>query len=417
MSAPRRTLLDALRDNPEWRKLYLARAASLLGDWLNTLAILHLLGTGTGGTAALPLAVVFVLKQMPVFLLGPVAGVVADRFDRRRIMITCDLVLCAVVLCFLLAEPDATHGLVYGLTLLQLSVAAFLDPARNAIVPDLVAPRDLIAANALYAATWSTVFAVGTAVGGVVLYLFGWRVAIAVDAGTYLVSAALLAGIRSPHTRPPQRPRPTTFSAVVGLDDVRDGLRYLRRDASVRGVVLVKATWGMMSAVTLFLTLLGMEPAHRIAGNSDLGITFLWLCRAIGTGIGPIVARRYAEGDSRRLRRAIAAGFVVANLAYVAVASISLPWLVGPLVLIAHIGGSTLWVMSTVLLQQLVPSELRGRTFAAEIGLVMLVGSASNLVYAGLIDSGIASLSTVMVIAPIACLSVAAAWMVRNLRR
>jgi len=402
-------MLDALRDNPEWRRVYLARATSLLGTWLNTLAIVHLLGRGEI-TEALPLAIVFVLKHAPTFVLSPAAGVVADRFDRRRIMVACDVLSAAVVLGFLLAEPGGSHVLIYALTLLQVGVVCFFDPAYRAVIPDLVQDQDLVAANALGAVTWSAMFALGTALGGVVLYAFGWELAILLDAFSYLVSAALVASVRDERTKPPERPPSVGLRALLGVDDVVGGIRYLRTDPGVRHVLFAKATWGLMHAAVIFQTLLGAQPRFRLADSGDLGISFLWFCRAIGTGLGPPVARWLGRDDPERLKGTIAMGLAFGLTMYLGVAFAGNVWILGALITLAHLGSSSVWVMSTVLLQQQVPSGFRGRTFATELGIFMLVSSASDLAYAAVMDVLGWSITSTIVLAVCVCAGPAVLW-------
>ncbi len=407
-----RSVWQAFRDNPEWRRIYFARSASLLGTWLNTLAIVHLLGEGEV-YAALPIAGVFVLKQIPVSLLGPAAGVVADRYDRRTIMILCDVLTAAVVALFLLTEQGGSVVYIYALTLLQVCVTAFFDPAYRAVIPDLVRDDDLITANAISAATWSLMFATGAAVGGVVLYAFGWRVAIALDVASYLISALLIATVKDERTKPPPHPEDRALS---GLADVRAGLAYLKEHPKVRHILLTKSVWGMMGAHTLFLTMLGASPGFRLRESADLGISFLWFCRAIGTGLGPLVARRFANGDAWRLRASIVVGFCFSLGFYFSLVFVDTPWMAGMCALFAHMGGATVWVMSTVLLQQMVPSGFRGRTFATELGSVMLISSCSYLAYALVMDYGGLSPGVTVAIAASIAAGPALIWSVISLR-
>lgn len=392
--------------------MYFARSASLLGTWLNTLAIVHLLGEGEA-YLALPIAGVFVLKQIPVTLLGPAAGVVADRFDRRTIMILCDVLSAAVVALFLLTEQGGSVIYIYALTLLQVCVTAFFDPAYRAVIPDLVRDDDLLTANAISAATWSLMFATGAAVGGVVLYAFGWRVAIALDVASYLISGLLIAMVRDERTKPPPQ---AEERPLWGLGDVRDGLAYIREHPDVRHILLTKSVWGLMGAHTLFLTMLGASPGFRLRDSADLGISFLWFCRAIGTGLGPLIARRFAGGDEHRLRMSIVIGFCFSLGFYFVLVFIDTPWIAGISVLFAHMGGATVWVMSTVLLQQMVPSGFRGRTFATELGLVMLISSCSYLAYALVMDYGGLSPGVTVAIAASICAGPAAIWSLRTSR-
>lgn len=391
-----RGVWDAWRDNPQWRRLYLARTTSLFGNWLNTLAIVHLLGQGEQ-TSALALALVFVLKQLPTVILGPLAGVLADRLDRKRLMIVCDVLDATIALSFLVLATWGT-GFIYLLAGLQIAVATVFEPARQASIPNLARREDLSAVNALSSVTWSIMFAVGTTVGGVVLATWGWEVAMVLDAASYAVSGILVASVRFPTSDEEAAPPPPGASTpagrtfdwrrLSGFDDVIEGARYIVRDPMVRHLIAVKFTWGVMGAITLFLTLLGMRPDYSIAGSRDLSIASLWAARAVGTGIGPFIARAYAGEDERKLRQTIGAGFVLAIVCYAVLPLWLTPAVTIPLVIVAHIGGAMVWVMSSVLLQLNVPDAYRGRTFAAELGLVMLTNSAANVGYAAVVDAG-----------------------------
>ncbi len=403
-------LFGVFRRNPYWRRLYLARTISLFGDWFNALAIIHLLGNGERASA-LALAVVFVLKQLPVFLLGPIAGVVADRAHRKKILITCDLLAAVTVLGFLLVGKGNLFP-IYALTAVQISLAAFAEPARQALTPTLVGMDDLLEANALSSATWSLMFTLGSALGALVLAWIGWRAAITIDAITYLLSASLLAGLPFDLTQAPKRiqAKAKGLLALLGWEDIREGLRFIRHHGDVRRIILVKFGWGSMGAISLFLTLLGAEKAFRLQGSADLGIGFLWMCRGLGTGIGPFIARWYAKDDQDRLQKTLTFAFFAAPLLYMAVAIAPNPWVAGAFVFLAHLGGSTLWVISTVLLQRIVPEHVRGRTFAAELGLVMLSSATSQVVYALLLDKGGISLQSTILLAATLCLVPATLW-------
>lgn len=421
--ALRRSTWQAVRDNPEWRKLFFARTISLLGDWFNVLAVVHLLGVEK--STALAIAIVFVLKQVPIFVLGPAAGVLADRFDRKKIMIGCDLIAAGIVLCFLLFAVFRSTTLLYVLVALQLSVTTFFEPARQSVFPSVVARRDLLAANAISAASWSVMFTFGSFAGGVVLAFLGWQAAILIDAGTYLLSAGILLRLRVPPREPAEdlearrhaRASERSLRTLLGIDDVAQGLRYIARSREVLSLILVKFGWGTMGAVTLLLTLLGRSTPYQFGGREELGISFLWGCRGLGTLFGPFLARAWSRDDPQRMKHALSIAYFVAPALYFAVFWSADSWVwTGVLVFGAHLAGSTLWVLSTVLLQRIVPEAYRGRTFAAELGLVMFSSALSQIGYATLIDTKILSLLDCFVVAPIVCLIPAGLWL-RNRRR
>lgn len=418
-----RSILSAWRENPEWRKLFVARASSLLGGWFNSLALVHLtVGGETGGDGAQPvstaaqgalaLAIVFILKQVPITILGPLAGVVADRFDRRKICILCEAIAALVVCGFLLLEPGQNPGWVWTLTILQVATTAFFLPAYQALLPKTVTKEHLTAAGVASSASWSIMFALGMALGGVVMAEYGWRTAIVIDAFSYVIAAVLVAMIRV-DGRPRQSKvakasAPRGMRAALGVDDFRDGLRYVFTEPQTRRLVFVKCSWGAMGSVTLILALLG-RTSYQIDDAEGAGVAYLWFCRAIGTLFGPLLAYRVARENTTHLLRAIQCSLFLGPLFYLAFGAQSDSYLGGALVATAHLGGSTLWVISTVLMQKSVPDELRGRTFAADFGLVMLSSSAS-LLFAGIfIEIGVPIQHALFASCAI-CLVAAALW-------
>lgn len=427
-----RGVVEAWQQNPEWRKLFLARATSLFGSWFNSLALVQLTvgneSEGVSTQGALALAIVFILKQVPITILGPLAGVVADRFDRRKICIACEAIAACVVCGFLLLRPGENPGTVWTLTILQVATMAFFLPAYQALLPNTVKERHLTAANVASSASWSIMFALGMALGGIVMTEFGWRTAIVVDAISYLVAALFVTRIRvagkaraseSPQdsdTSVPDEPKSGVHRSkrqklhdLLGVEAFRRGLSYAFGDRTVRRLVLVKFSWGVLGSVTLILALLGRS-VYQIEGSEGGGVAYLWFCRAVGTLFGPLLAYRFAGDDPRLQIRAIQFSFWASPLFYLAFALQSHFYLGGALIMLAHLGGSTLWVTSTVLLQKTVPDEFRGRTFAADFGLVMLSSSGTLLMVGLLLEYAILSIPAALLVCCTLCLTAAACW-------
>lgn len=366
--------VELLRGNREFRLLWLGQVVSQLGDWFNTIALYTLVLelTGTGGAVGLLLVARFV----PGFVLGPLAGVVADRFSRRTVMIVTDLLRAAVVLGFLFVRRPEDLWLVYLLTVLQLGLSTFFEPARSAAVPSVVAPRELIPANAISSVTWSAMLTLGAAVGGEVTALFGTRVAFLLDSATYLLSALLIAFVRLP-ARPARARRRLTVGGALGLADTLEGMRYVWRRPRVFALLMVKPAWGLGGGLLALLAIFG-ERVFPVGGSTARGISVLYAARGIGTAIGPLVARRFAGETRARMEHAIALGFIFGGLFYVGFGlTTSFAWAIVCIV-IAHAGGSVLWMYSTILLQGAVEDNFRGRVFAAELTLITLTIAASN---------------------------------------
>jgi hypothetical protein len=216
----------------------------------------------------------------------------------------------------------------------------------------------------------------GAAVGGEVTTWFGARVAFGLDSVTYLLSAALIASVRLP-PRPPRARRRLTVARALGLADTLEGMRYVWRRPRVLALMLVKPAWGVGGGMLALLAVFG-ERVFPVGGSAARGISILYAARGIGTAVGPFVARRLAGETRARMQRAIGLSFLVGGLFYVAF-GLSTSFTLALLALaLAHAGGSVLWMFSTVILQQTVGDDFRGRVFAAEIMLFTLTMAASN---------------------------------------
>ncbi len=375
--------VELLRRNREFRQLWLGQLVSQLGDWFNTIAVMTLVLRLTGSGRAVGL--IFVTRFLPSVVISPLSGVVADRFNRRQIMIWSDALRAVVVLGFLFVRRPEHVWAIYALTVAQLALSAFFEPARSAAIPSVVAPRDLVAANAITSVTWSAMLTLGAAVGGVITGLFGTDASFVLDSLTYVGSALLIASIRLPKRPPPARRTRLTVAKALGITDTLEGLAYVRARPRVLAYMSVKTGWCVGGGILLLLAVFG-EKVFPVGGSAAAGIGVLYAARGIGTAVGPFVARR-AAGDSRRsMQRAIGLAFLVGGVFYVAFA-LSTNFVLALVVLAAaHAGGSTLWVFSTVLLQQSVEDEFRGRVFAAELAALTLALAASNYVTGELLD-------------------------------
>jgi hypothetical protein len=139
----------------------------------------------------------------------------------------------------------------------------------------------------------------------------------------------------------------------------------------------VKAGWGLAGGVLLLLTIFGQR-IFPVAGSTAAGIGVLYGARGVGAGLGPIALRWILGQKPSTLRRVIGPAYFIVSVFYVALSVARTLPLAALSVLCAHVGGSILWVFSTVLLQLEVPDRFRGRVFAAELALVTLTSSLSS---------------------------------------
>jgi MFS family permease len=244
--------------NRDFRRLFLASVISLGGDWFLFVAITGLILETTGRAIDVGLAIL--AQQAAFFLASPFAGVLADRLDRRKLMIGCDLVRVAICAAFLLVGPD-TVWLAYPLLAVLSVFSAPFDPASSAAIPNLVDPEDLPTANALSGSLWGTMLAVGAAVGGIVSTVFGRDTAFVINAVSFALSALLLSGIRRPFSEPREddHDHPKMVAATVEV------VHYARRDRRVFSLISVKGGFGLAAGAAL-IPVFGVDVFHDGVG-------------------------------------------------------------------------------------------------------------------------------------------------------
>jgi MFS family permease len=374
--------LELLRENRGFRQLWLGQVVSQMGDWFNTIAlytiILNLTGSGRD------IGLMMVARFLPSFVFGPLSGVLADRFSRRSIMIASDLLRALVVLGFLFVRRADQLWILYVLTVAQLALSTFFEPAKTAAIPSIVSDRELVAANAISSVTWSVMLTLGAAVGGIVTGWFGTDVAFVLDAFTYLLSAALIARVRVPK-RPRHPKQKLTIYRMLGISETIEGARYVKQRRRVLALLLVKPAWGLGGGILTLLAVFG-EKIFPVGGSPATGIGVLFAARGIGTAVGPIVARRIAGEGKTRMQNSIGIAFLIGGLFYIAFGAASSFTIALVVLGIAHCGGSILWVFSTVLLQRGVEDEFRGRVFGAELALLTLTMAVSNYATGEMLD-------------------------------
>ena len=375
---------ELLRGNVTFRRLWIGNVVSLLGDWFNTIALYTMVLRLTGSELAL--GAVLIIKMLPWALASPIAGVLVDRFNRRRLMIASDLLRALVVVGFLLVDDAGDLPLIYALIAAQGVLASLFIPARSASIPNVTSARQLVTANALMAASWSVMLAVGAALGGLVTQWLGERAVFAIDSATYLLSGYFIARSVIPQATDTAR-GPVLRTA---FRQMADGWRFLRDMPNVRRIALAKMAWAIGGgALGYSLALAGDQLS---AGALAAGIGILFAARGLGSGIGPVVAR-WAFKDRGKWPLILGLVIAASGICYTVVGVIawSLPIFI-VLVILAHSASGANWVMSTVLLQERTEDRFRGRVFATEWLLVTLAETLSIVAASVLLEMGVVDL-------------------------
>lgn len=364
-------------------RLWIAMVCSALGDWLGFLAIADLAARlGGASSGALAVGFVFMARMLPGLLFGAVLGVVVDRFDRKTVMVSCDIGRALVLVS--LPFVDSVLGLIVASLLLELLTLAW-QPAKEASVPHLVPQSHLATANSL-----SVVAAYGTfplaaalfallatfgesAQGGVAAALrFGQEGTLGfyVDGLTFLLSAAVISTLLLPR-RAKRRPAAAGAGALSGLTaawvDLKEGWSFIATNPVVRAVNVGLAT-GLIGGG--MLVPLGKIFIDRVLGAGSAGFGLFLTVLGVGVAGGVVVV----SVAQQRLPKAKVFASAVFGAGVCLFAATSTTSLTPAAVLIFGLGAcaGTAYVLGFTLLHESVDDELRGRIFSSLNTLVRL---------------------------------------------
>lgn len=382
---------DLVRGNANFRYLWLGQIVSLLGDWFNLIASATLVGALTQSGVAV--GGLFVVRMLAPFLISPLAGVAADRYNRKWLLILADISRALVVLGFLLVRTPEQVWLLYTLTAIQLAISGVFFPARNAILPDLVSRGELGAANALSSSTWSVMLSIGAALGGLVAGQWGIYPAFVVDSLTFVFSAMLISGIR--YRWEPAMEGDTSIRA--GFRQYIDGLRYLKDELDILFIALHKAAVSLtINGAFQVIQVILAEQVYVIGEGGGTSLGLLYAVAGVGTGIGPIVARWFTGDRDRNLRVFLALSYLLTVIGIAITAPLAGFGVVLFGTFLRAFGGGINWVFSTQLLLQLVPDRVRGRVFSSEFALFTLANAAGTAAGGWALDSTSLGISTLL---------------------
>lgn len=372
--------IQLLRNNTGFTYLWTAQIVSLLGDWFNTIALSALVARFTDGSG-IAVGVFLMARFLPPLIVGPFAGALVDRFDRKTILIYSNILRTGIVLMFLLATSPDLLWLIYVLTIIQFSLSALFEPGQSALIPSLIAREDLVIANTLTSITWSVMLAVGAIIGGIVGALFGTATALVIDALTFALAAYLIWRIDVP-------PRQIDPAATEDDNDdngsILQGLRYLRRNPPTIAVMLVKGGGSLGNTDTL-MTIYATE-IFILGTDGQLSLGILYSAFGLGALMGPLLLNRINNGTIFRMTQLIAFGFFLAVMGWVILGVSTTLVLVSIGLFVRAMGGSANWTYSSVILQKTVPDRYLGRVFALDLAAFQLATVLSIVIHGVLID-------------------------------
>jgi len=400
-SRPGRASVRAVLARPAYRRLWAARTVSQAGDVVQfttvALLVFHLTGSGVG------VAFAVLAEAAPVLLLAPVAGPIVDRLSRVTVMVAADVV--RLVLAAVLVLGHEHLAVVYACAFGLSAGAVFFNPAAGSLLPTLVRPDQVVAANSgIWSAAVLTQVALAPAAGLLVTWL-GFGPAFAVNAVSFGLSALLLRGLRRE-----EAPRPATARTNLLVDGAA-AARLLLADRLLRALAGAQLLAALSAGATSALLVVLAREHLRVDGR---GFGLMLAAVAVGAFTGPLVLTRLAGSGARAGLLFAAFGlrgvvdFVLAAVTVLPVALLSL--------VVYGIGTSVGSVTFASVIQTHVDERLRGRAFAG-FDLLWQGGRIVSLLGGGLVADTL-GIAVVYVIG--GCLLLAAAalgWSLRSPRR
>lgn len=395
-----RTYLQLIRENRDFRRLWIAAVISMLGEWFNTIALFFLILEYTGSEFLLGL--LFTVRMAGFAILQPFIGLMADRFNRKMLMVVSNLLQAGLALCFLLVNDSSDIAWMIGLSGLMMVLHGVYMTAERASLPNVVSEEDLATANALDAASWSTALCLGAMLGGIVVSFYGTNAAFIVDSLTFLVGTLFLVNLKLPQTIDESMKGPL-FS--TGIRNIKFGWNRIRSQPALFRIVFAKASWNVAGGglAGVYLVLMG---ANVDGFGAAFGFGLFFFARGVGTGLGPILARAFLT-DEEAWPSLVGYLIVISGMVYFLV-GLSVPyalWITVILVILAHSASGANWVLSTVMMQQWVEDEVRGRVFSVDMLILSVAFSTSTSIAGYLMENtdlgirnGIILFSSVMVL-------------------
>ncbi|HTW63628.1 MAG TPA: MFS transporter [Bryobacteraceae bacterium] len=277
--------VQLLKTNRNYRYTWSGQVVSEIGDHFNNVAVFSLALANTH--SGLVVTGIMLSRAVPAMMSGPVAGVVLDRLDRKRIMIASDLIRAVVAIAFILAIPRSDTWMLYLLSALLMFASPFFTSGRSSILPTIANEKELHTANSLTQTTQWMTLTIGAFLGGASVMQFGYKYAFAFNALSFLFSAACISRLRVPRGFRAERNALTEDKVVRPWHEYTEGLRYMKASPLILGIALVGVGWASGGgAAQILFSLFGELVFNRGAA----GIGYLWAAAGVGLLVGGVFA-------------------------------------------------------------------------------------------------------------------------------
>lgn len=356
-----REFVRLLKENRNYRYTWMGQVVSEIGDNFNNLAVFDLAVNLTG--SGLVVTGVMLARAIPAIAIGPFAGVLLDRFDRKRMMIASDVARAAVALGFILTLTHRQPWMLYLFSALLMAASPFFTAGRAAILPTIANEKEIQTANSLTQTTQWTTLTIGTFLAGLVTAV-GYKWAFIVNALSFVFSAWAISKLRPPKGQAfkAERKSLNETDVIKPWREYREGLGYMRSVPLVLAISLLSVGWATGGgAAQILFTLFG----EKVFARGAMGIGLIWGF----AGLGLLLGGAFANWLGKRLsfegyKLTVFIDYIVHGAAYVLFSQMREFQLALLFMFISRVGMAVNSVLNYSYLLRTVPNQFRGRVFS-----------------------------------------------------
>ncbi len=350
-----------LRSNRNYRYTWMGQVVSEIGDHFNNVAVFSLALAVTH--SGLVVSGIMISRAVPAITAGPLAGVLLDRMDRKRIMIASDLLRAVIAAGFIWTIYRPEPWVLYLFSALLMFASPFFTSGRSAILPTIANKDELHTANSVTQITQWTTLTIGTLLAGTSVMQFGYAWAFGINAFSFLFSALCISRLRAPKGRfKAERKAVTEAEVVRPWRDYSQGLRYMKANPLILGIAVVAIGWATGGgAAQILFSIFGEIVFNRGAA----GIGQIWAFAGIGLLAGGTLGHWFGKRASfKAYKRAIAVCYVIHGGSYVLFSQARLYPLALLFIALSRAGVGVSSVLNMTQLLRHTSDEFRGRVFA-----------------------------------------------------
>ncbi|MED1091565.1 MFS transporter [Bacillus paramycoides] len=347
MSAQSVSYSTLLKTNKNFKKLFYGQTLSVLGDWFHTVALLTFVYSIT--ECPFMIALTFMSKGLPQLLLSPFIGGIVDRFSKKKIMISTDILRGIIVLTYLFAFYKIEIIFVSNICLSVLS--CLFEPAKQSTLKNIVHRNHLVTANSLSSTINGSMSIMGASLGGIIVQSLNIEIAFLMNSLSYFISAFIIYKMHIPS-------RNTFNTKKAFITDIKDGYTYILQRKIILTLILVGISWGIIGgAYQLLLTIY----AERIF-HSNIGI--LYTVQGAGLMIGSLLVNLYIYKNEEKMKRAFGWAYLLQGFFFLGFI-LSDQLIIGIITLLCmRIAGGIIVPLDTTLLQTYTSENMIGKVFS-----------------------------------------------------